>query len=404
MKILFLHRSFPSQFKFLAIALSVDPNSSVMFITNDKETELDGITKYVYDVPDQGASDCHPYLKSFERDILHGQAAAKVALGLKKQGIKPDIIVGHSWGTSLFIKEVFPDVPFICYFEWFNKTENSIADFDGKEPTAIKTINEKAMLKCNNTRVLADLCNCDGAMSPTNWQKSQFPKEFQDKIKVIYDGVDTHLCKPDENASFLIKDKNLTLTAKDEVITYATRGLEPIRGFPQFMEAVEKLLVSRPNAHFVIAGKDAVTYGQKLEKGTYKELMLSKFNIDLKRVHFVDKLPYEEYLKLLQISSVHIYLTYPFILSWSFIDAMSVGCCIVSSKTPPVMEVMEDNKNGLLVDFFNVGELVNKVEYALNHKAEMQVLRNNARQTIIEKYSMDICLPEQIMYIFSFLK
>ena len=205
-------------------------------------------------------------------------------------------------------------------------------------------------------------------------------------------------------SSFFIKDKSITLTAQDEVITYATRGLEPTRGFPQFMEAVEKLLISRPNAHFVIAGVDAVTYGQKLEKGTYKELMLKKFDIDLKRVHFVDKLPFEEYLKLLQISSVHVYLTYPFILSWSFIDAMSVGCCIVGSKTPPVMEVMEDNKNGLLVEFFNVNELVTRIEDALNNKEEMQIIRNKARQTIINKYSMDVCLPEQIMYVCSFLK
>lgn len=400
MKILFLHRSFPSQFKFMAIALSVDPNNSVMFITNDKETELAGITKYYYDVPAQGASDCHPYLRKYETDILHGQAAAKVAQGIKKQGIKPDIIVGHSWGTSLFIKEVFPEVPFICYVEWFNKMENSTVDFGDNKPT----IDEKAMLKCNNTRVLADLCNCDGAITPTNWQKAQFPKEFQDKIKVIYDGVDTHLCKPDPSASFTIKDSNLTLTVKDEVITYATRGLEPMRGFPQFMEAVEKLLIKRPNAHFVIAGNDAVTYGKKLEKGTYKELMLNKLKIDMNRVHFVDKLPYEEYLKLLQISSVHVYLTYPFILSWSFIDAMSTGCCIVGSKTPPVMEFMEDDKNGLLVDFFNVGELVEKVQYALDNEEKMQEIRSNARQTIIDKYSLEVCLSEQIMYVFSFLK
>lgn len=400
MKILFLHRSFPSQFKFMAIALSVDPNNSVMFITNDKDTELAGITKYYYDVPTQGASDCHPYLKKYETDILHGQAAAKVAQGLKKQGIKPDIIVGHSWGTSLFIKEVFPDVPYICYVEWFNKMENSTIDFGGNNPS----IDEKAILKCNNTRVLADLCNCDGAITPTNWQKAQFPREFQDKINVIYDGVDTHLCKPDPDVSFTIKDKDITFSSKDEVVTYATRGLEPMRGFPQFMEAVEKLLIKRPNAHFVIAGKDAVTYGKKLEKGTYKELMLSKLKIDLNRVHFVDKLPYEEYLKLLQVSSVHVYLTYPFILSWSFIDAMSTGCCIVGSKTPPIMEVMEDNKNGLLVDFFNVSELVEKVQYALENREKMQEIRNNARQTILDKYSLEVCLAEQIMYVFSFLK
>lgn len=399
MKILFLHRNYPSQFKMPAIALSCDPRNSVMFITNDKTTELTGITKYVYDIPKQSSSSQSRF-SFFEKDILHGKAAADVAMKLKQQGIIPDIIVGHSWGTSLFIKDVFPDVPFICYFEWFNSTINSILDFDGSTPS----IEEKELTKLNNSRVLADLCSCDAGLTPTNWQKSQFPKEFQDKIKVIYDGIDTNLCKPDKDAIFTIKEKNIELTSQDEVITYATRGHEPVRGFPQFMEAVEKLLKKRPNAHIVIAGSDINAYSKSLNEGTYKELMLGKFDIDLNRVHFVDHLPYKEYLKLLQISSVHVYLTYPFVLSWSFMEAMSVGCCIVGSKTPPVQEVMEDNKNGLLVDFFDVDALVNKVEYALENKDEMQIIRNNARQTIIDKYSIEVCLPEQIKFICSLIK
>lgn len=399
MKILFLHRSYPSQFKIPAIALSCDPRNTVMFITNDKVTELQGITKYVYDLPKETLSG-HPYLGFFEKDILHGKAAANVAMKLKQQGIIPDIIIGHSWGTSLFIKDVFPDVPFICYFEWFNKTKNSVIDFDGSEPS----LQEKEILKLNNSRVLIDLNSCDAGFTPTHWQKSQFPKEFQDKLSVIHDGIDTQLCKPDNEAVFFIEGKNIKLTAQDEVVTYATRGLEPMRGFPQFMEAVDKLLKSRPNAHFVIAGHDVAAYGKTLEEGTYKELMLKKFDIDLSRVHFVDHLPYKEYLNLLQVSSVHVYLTYPFFLSWSFLEAMSVGCCIVGSKTPPVEEVMEDGYNGLLTDFFNVDELVEKIEFALQNKDKMQVVRNNARQTIIDKYSMEVCLPQQIKFICSQLR
>jgi len=404
MNILFLHRNYPSQFKMPAIALSCDPRNNVMFITNDKETELAGIKKYLYELPNQ-VQGVNSQFSFFEKDILHGQAAAAVAMKLKEQGIKPDIIVGHSWGTSLFIKDVFPDVPFICYFEWFNSTKSSLIDFDGSTPTLV----EKELLKLNNSRVLADLCSCDAGMTPTNWQKSQFPKEFQNKIKVIFDGIDTQLCKPNADAIFTLTKDNgeaLNLTAQDEVITYATRGHEPVRGFPQFMEATEKLLKIRPNAHIVIAGADINAYSKSLEDGTYKELMLEKFDIDLNRVHFVNHLEYKEYLKLLQISSIHVYLTYPFILSWSFMEAMSVGCCIVGSKTPPVEEVMEDRHNGLLVDFFDVNELVKKVEYALEdkNKEEMQMLRNNARQTIIDKYSIEVCLSEQIKLICSMIK
>lgn len=395
MNILFLHRSFPSQFKFPAIALSVDKRNNIYFLTQDKNTEIEGINKIVYDVPKTDSSEIHPYINYTEKSIIQGLSAANAAIKLKDQGIKPDIIIGHSWGLTLFIKEVFPDVPFICYFEWFNKYKDSVVDFDGTTPS----LEEKILLKFDNSDALLDLYSCDAGFTPTEWQKNQFPKEFQDKIEVIHDGIDTERCKPNVDAKFLIKDKNIELTTQDEVITYATRSLEPMRGFPQFMEAVEKLQKIRPNAHFVIAGKDEETYSKKLKNGSYRELMLQKYNIDLSRVHFVGHLTYQEYLKLLQVSSVHFYLTFPFILSWSFLEAMSIGCNIVASNTEPVKEVMTDNYNGLLVDFFDVDKLIEKVEYALNNKDKMQQIKKNARQTIIDKYSIEVCLPKQIEFI-----
>lgn len=395
MIILFLHRSFPGQFKYIAQEFAKDPLNVVMFVTAEDKIQIKGINKLVYKPNMESMKTFHPYLKGYEECVIHGQAAASLLMTMKAKGIKPDIIFGFSWGPPMFVKEIFPDVPFLCYFEWFGRSTGSVFDF-GKH---VLTEDQKANIKCHNAHVLIDLYECDAGISPTEWQKKQMPKEFQHKIKVIHDGVDTEVCKPDKDAKFIVKDTNLELTTKDEVITYATSGMEPYRGFPQFMEAVEKLLKKRPNAHFVIAGEDRVCYGTPLKQGTYKELMLKKLNIDLNRVHFVGRLSFEEYIKLLQVSSVHVYLTYPFILSWSILEAMAVECALVASNTKPVIEVVKDNHNGLLVDFFDVYELVKKIEYALNNPDKMKEIKANARQTIIDKYELKDCLAKQIEYI-----
>ncbi len=401
MNILFIHRDFPGHFKYIAPVLAQNPANVVMFITaEDKIETIAGINKLVYKLPEKISSGNNLYTQDYEKAVLHGQAAADLALAIKKRGIKPDIIYGHSWGSTMFMKDVFPDVPLLCYFEWFDNADGAAIGFDGNSPS----LSYREQIRFNNARRLIDLYSCDAGISPTQWQKQQYPKEFHDKIKVIHDGVDTNVCSPDENAKFIIKDKNLELSAKDEVITYATRGMEPFRGFPQFMEAVEKLQKKRPNAHFIIGGEDRVCYGEPLKKGTYKELMLKKLKLDMSKVHFIGGLTFNEYVKLLQISSVHVYLTYPFVLSWSVLDAMSAGCCLISSNTSPVLEVIKDNYNGLLVDFYNVNQLVEKVEYALNNKDKMQEIRKNARQTIIDNYDLKDMLVKQIQYIQSLIK
>lgn len=401
MIILFLHRSFPAQFKYIAYELAKDPSNTVFFITNSETFEIEGINKIVYKPKTDFPIDPYSYLNGYESAIAHGQAAAEAALELKNKGVIPNIIYGHSgWGPTMFMKDIFPDVPLICYFEWFANAEGADTGFGGA------TIDEhqKAGLRCSNTPILIDLYSCDGGLSPTRWQQEQFPKEFHNKIKVLHDGVETDFYKPNIGAKFLIKDKNLELTTEDEVITYATRGMEPYRGFPQFMEAVEKLLKKRPNAHFVIAGEDKVFYRGKLPNKTYKELMLEELDIDLNRVHFVGPLSYADYAKLLQISSVHVYLTVPYVLSWSILDAMSTGCCIVASDTKPVQEVIIDNYNGLLADFYDINQIVEKIEYGLDNKQKMENIRNNARKTIIDNYALEKLLPQHIEYIRSFIK
>ena len=395
MNILFLHRNFPAQFRHIATALASDPNNTVIFITNNETLQLPNIRKIYYKPKREVPKDCHRYLKFYEESIIHAQATAEAALALKEQGFKPDIIYGHTWGQTIFMKDVFPDVPLLCYFEWFYNAEGADVGFDGKK----LNIDELAKLRCKNAHLLIDLYTCDAGLCPTNFQKSQFPTEFDDKIKVIHDGVDTDFCVPNKYAKFIIKEKNLELTAKDEVITYATRGMEAYRGFPEFMMATEKLLKKRPNLQVIIGGEDRVCYGPQIMGTTYKEMMLKKLDLDVDRVHFVGGLPFNEYVNLLQISSAHVYLTYPFVLSWSALDAMSCGCCMVASSTKPVLELMQDNYNALLFDFFNIDEQIEKIEYALDNKDKMEELRQNARKTIVENYALKDLLPQHVEYI-----
>lgn len=390
MNILFLHRSFPAQFKYIASELAKNKDNRVVFITNSETYEIEGIEKILYHPESTGINEANPYLKGYTVAVNHGQAAAKEAQKLKEQGFMPDIIYGHSgWGVTLFMKDVFPDVPLICYFEWFANADGADTGFGGVEIDET----QRSGLRCSNSQILIDLYSCDAGISPTEWQKSQFPKEYHSKIKVIHDGIDIEFFKPDKNAEFL------GFNTKDEVITYGTRGMEPYRGFPQFMQTIEILLKKRPNLQVLIAGEDKVCYRGRLEKGTYKELMLEKFDLDLNRVHFVGALPYVDYLKMLQISSAHVYLTVPYVLSWSVLEAMACGCCVVASNTAPVLEVIQDNYNGILSDFFDINQIAQKIEYALDNKDKMQEIRQNARKTILENYNLKKLLPELTRFL-----
>lgn len=394
MNILFLHRNFPGQFKNLINELLKDKSNNIVFITDDSRFEIKGVRKMLYNQPLIPSENCHPYLVNYTNAVLHGKASANIALQLKKQGFKPDIIFGFSgWGNSLFMKDVYPDVPLLSYYEWYYNSDSA----DIPYLAVAVTDDMKASIRCKNSKFLIDLYSADAGFCPTQWQKSQFPKDFQDKIKVIHDGIDTEVCKPNPDAIFSVDGYDFSV--KDEVITYVARGFEPYRGFIQFMEAVEKLLKKRPKAHVVIAGDDVVCYGSKLEHGTYKELMLQRLKLDMKRVHFTGALDYDDYISLLQVSSVHIYLTLPYVLSWSVLEAMSVGCCLVVSGTEPVQEFMTNNENALFVDITSVEHIVKRTIHALENKSQMKKIRENARKTIIEKCSLDAVIPQQLEYI-----
>ena len=401
MKILFLHRNFPGQFRYLAPLLAQDPNNEVVFISHEPKGQIPGIKKYVYKLKRQVPDNCHRYLRYYEECIIHGQSAAELALHLKNQGFYPDIIYGHTWGQTLFMKDVFPESKLLCYFEWFFHSKDSYSDFAGNEVP----IDEHAKFRIDNSQILVDLHTCDAGLCPTNYQIKQFPDVYKNKIKVLHDGIDTDFCVRKDDAVLEIPEKGLKLTKNDEVVTYGTRGMDPYRGFPEFMKAVEKLQKKRPNMHVVISGKDRVCYGPPLPDGkTYKQLMLETLDLDLDRIHFTGLLPFDKYIDMLNITSAHVYLTYPFVCSWSLLNAMACETPIIASNTEPVLEFLEDKKNALLFDFFNIDDQVEKIEYALDNRNKMEPLRKAARKLIVKKYAQKDLLPKHINYLKSLIK
>lgn len=398
MRILFLHPNFPAQFRHLAVALAQDPSNQVVFGTNRQEGELPGVYKSLYRPSREVRPETHHYVRVLESAVLQGQGVYRLAEDLKKKGFFPDIVYGHSgWGPTLFAKDVFPKAKLLCYFEWFYHAHGSDADFDPREPL---TADDEARIRIKNSPILIDLYSCDRGLSPTKWQRQQFPPEFQSKITVRHDGIDTNFFAPKPNFKLVLPQINLDLSEVKEVVTYVGRGMEPYRGFPQFMEAVALLQQRRPDCHVVVVGQERVAYGKSHPSGkSYKEVMLETLPLDLSRLHFTGLLPYSDYLQVLQASSVHVYLTRPFVLSWSMLESLSCGCLLVASDTPPVRELIEDGVNGLLVDFFSPDAICDGIEKALDNPKKMTKLRTQARETILKNYDLAKLLPEHIEWL-----
>ena len=398
MRVLFLHPNFPAQYRHVATLLGQNPKNQVVFGTKNERPEwvIPGVKKALFAPSRDPHPGTHHYVRPLESAVIHGQAVYRMADKLKAQGFVPDVICGHSgWGPTVFAKDIFPDAPLLCYFEWFYHAYGSDANFDPNDPLSVDDV---ARIRIKNAPILIDLFSCDWGMSPTYWQRSQFPPEFHSKISVMHDGVDTEYFKPIPGAKLVLP--NLDLSHVDELVTYVSRGMEPYRGFPEFIEAVAYIQERRPNCHIVVVASERVCYGKPLPNGvSYKEHMLKKVPLDLSRIHFVGSLPYGLYLKVIQASDVHIYLTRPFVLSWSMIESMSTGCLVVGSDTPPVAEVIQDGKNGLLVDFFSPKQVADRVDEVFAHPNRMAELRKNARDTVLERYSHQVLLPRHIQLI-----
>lgn len=388
MKILFIHQNFPGQFRHIAQALIDEEQHQVLSLCEPHAPGMSGVQRVEYKPARDNTPGVHGYLAAVENHIIRGQSAARALLQLKERGYQPDIIVAHmGWGEAIFPKDIFPQVPLLTFFEFFYHTQGADAGFDPEYPLVLDDL---LRIRSKNITNLLSLEAADAGISPTHWQRNLYPAVYRDKIHLIHEGINTDAASPDP-AAWVRLDSGLTLTRKDEVITYVSRNLEPYRGFHVFMRALTEILQRRPNCRVLIIGGDDVSYGRKLPAGeTYRGQMLAELQdkLDLSRVHFLGKIPYQQYLRVLQISTAHIYLTVPFVLSWSMLEAMSSGCLVIGSRTAPVEEVIVDGENGLLVDFFSELEIADAIDRVFAHPDQMQALREAARATILQRYPL----------------
>lgn len=398
MKILFLHQNFPAQYRHIVQALVQQGEHEIVALSMNEGGQIPGVS-IIRHGANIGKPSTHPYLSLYEDNIQRGHSTAMALEVLRERGFVPDIICAHpGWGEALFVKAVYPSAKLLCYQEFYYRASGSDVDFDPEYMPTSKDYVLTTTLR--NSTILQSLAQADFNVSPTRWQKVQFPELFQSRIKVLHDGIDTDLVRPDPEAFIEFKDTGKRLTARDEVITFVNRNLEPYRGFHTFMRTLPALLRARPSAQVLIVGGDEVSYGRPLAQGqTYRQKYMAEVgeSLDMERVHFVGKIPYPVFLNMLQISAVHVYLTYPFVLSWSLLEAMSAGCAIVGSSTPPVTEVMRHEENGLLVDFFSPDQIVAAIERVLQHPDRMADMRARARQFVVKHYDLArICLPAHL--------
>jgi glycosyltransferase involved in cell wall biosynthesis len=392
----FVHQNFPAQYLHIVRRLAKRRDNQLYFITQTNHREIPGIHKLVYKPNLSAMSGCHAYTATFDAAVRTGAAVADVCRCLRDRGIVPDIIVGHcGWGETLFVKDVFPNVPLLSYFEFFYHSQGADVGFDPEFAPGVA--GDHARLQVRNAVNRLAFAESDWGHTATSWQRSLFPVAMQTRISSLHEGVDTEKVRPDPTAWIKMAREDIVLTKKDEVITYVSRNLEPYRGFHVFMRALPEILRRRPKAHVVIVGGDGLSYSDPPPYGgTFRQMLLSEVGgkLDLARVHFLGQVPYQTYLNVLQVSSVHIYLTYPFVLSWSFIEAMSASCVMVGSATPPVLEVLRDRENGLVVDFFSVDAICDRVDEVLDHPNRFQGLGEAARATAIRDFdTKTVMLP-----------
>lgn len=401
MRVLFVHQNFPGQYRHIAPSIARRKGTQVVGLGENAGDALPGVKHIRYKAPPVGHKDTHRYVRRFETAVFRGQHVARACLALKEKGFTPDLICCHpGWGEAIYLKDVFPDAKTLYYFEFYYRSSGADVGFD--PPGQPVHIDDACRVRTLNTTHLLSLDSADWGQTPTQWQASRFPEWARARMSVIHEGIDTDAIRRDERAVYTLPDGR-TLTAQDEVVSFVARGLEPYRGFHVFMRALPEILARRPKAQVVMVGGDDPHYGAKpKEGGTWKELLLAELGdrVDRARMHFPGKIPHAELGRLMSVSSAHVYLTYPFVLSWSLLEAMSSSCAIIGSRTAPVQEVITDGETGVLVDFFSPGEVAAAVVRALEKPEEMLPMRAAARRFAREHYDLHrVCLPKHLALV-----
>jgi glycosyltransferase involved in cell wall biosynthesis len=395
MKILFVHNNFPAQYRNLASALANRPDCELVAIGAANANPMPSVRLIKYALPDADVSGTHPFARRFDLECRRAEQVLYSLSTLAASGFAPDVILAHpGWGETLPLRTMFPKARQLVYCEFFYGADGRDIGFDPEFP--MSGLDGHIGLQLKNATTLLALADCDLGISPTRWQQSTFPSHYQSKIEVVHEGVDTSRVRPNPQARLMLPSGREVGPA-DEIVTFVVRNLEPLRGYHIFMRALPEILRRRPNAQIVIIGRDGLSYGLPPPVGSnWKSIFLEEVRgqLDMSRVHFMGGVPYNTFVTTLQVSSAHVYLTYPFVLSWSALEAMSAGCLVIGSDTSPVREVISSGDNGLLVPFFAVGELAERVVEALREPQRFRALREAARRFVIEHYdAAQVCVP-----------
>ncbi|MBM1171271.1 glycosyltransferase [Microvirga arabica] len=331
-------------------------------------------------------TDLFPPLSFFSEQVRRGDTVRWRLLDLKQRGFSPDVCFVHpSWGEAMFLRDVFPKAKQVSFLEYYYRSQASDLDFDPEFQTPSLDLQYVSL---RNLTVLQASALSDVLVSPTQWQAQTFPAPLGDRIKVIHEGIDTNVAQPAPAQPLSLGSRGV-IAPGETLITFVSRSLEPYRGFHTFMRALPALQKLLPHAHIAIVGKDEPSYGRKPGRGqSWRQVMLDEVgpHIDRRRVHFLGTLPYADLINLFRLSTVHVYLTYPFVLSWSLLEAMAAGCAVVGSDTAPVQEVIEDGHNGVLTGFFDHQALAETIASVADDRDLRQRLSVNARQTAVDRY------------------
>jgi glycosyltransferase involved in cell wall biosynthesis len=392
MHVLFVHQNFPAQFGHVAQYLIDRHGWRATFVSQNVHAPFGGVEHVRYQTRGGATAQTHYFSRTFENAIWHSQGIYDALRA--RPDIRPDLIVGHSgFCSTVFLRELY-DAPIVNYFEYFYRTTGTDMDF---RPDFPPTEANRLRVRARNATLLLDLDNCDAGYSPTWWQRDLLPRQYHDKVRVIFDGIDTSLWRPIPGQARRLGDR--TFPDDVRIVTYAARGFESMRGFDIFMKVAKKLCDRRRDVIFLIAGEDRGCYGSD-DRVTgcksFKQWVLAQDHYDLSRFHFLGLLPPAELAAMFRLSDLHVYLTVPFILSWSLLDALACGATILASDTPPVREVITHGQNGLLAGFFDVDGLADTASRVLDAPDQHRPLGAAGVELIRQRYSMDVCMPQML--------
>ena len=403
MRILFVHQNFPGQYLHITQRLAQQGQHQLVALGINSLDREHGIPKslnhFRYRLDRGNTKGVHPLVMETETKVIRAEGCARAAEQLKDRGFTPDLICAHpGWGEPLFLKAIWPDVPLLCYQEFFYNEFGFDSNFD-PEFQYDRGWRDQANLTMKNAYLHLTLEQADWNVSPTHFQASSFPEPWRRNISVIHDGVDLQVARPNPSAGPLKLPDGTVLEKGQPTITFVNRCLEPYRGCHTFIRAIPELQRQHPEARIVVVGRTkGVSYGAVCPDGEWGDRFLAEIEgqYDPSRVHFTGSLPYSQFIPLLQLSACHVYLTYPFVMSWSLLEAMGCGCAVVGSDTAPVREVIRHGQNGVLVDFFSPSDLAEAVVEMLNAPERAAAFGVAARETVERTYDLKTCVNRQL--------